>query len=100
MVCAAGALPHPLRTREIAAHSMRMAHILIAYKQFPAPSVGHAGGESLYRLMEALHRRAGAASHLSLALPTTSVSISPSLRQSVIRSTRSYITGAAGARGC
>ena len=34
-----------------------MAHILIAYKQFPAPSVGHAGGESLYRLMEALHRR-------------------------------------------
>jgi polysaccharide biosynthesis protein PslH len=34
-----------------------MAHILIAYKQFPAPSVGHAGGESLYRLMEALHAR-------------------------------------------
>lgn len=34
-----------------------MAHILIAYKQFPAPSVGHAGGESLFRLMDALHRR-------------------------------------------
>ncbi|MGC9347947.1 MAG: glycosyltransferase family 4 protein [Anaerolineae bacterium] len=34
-----------------------MAHLLIAYKQFPAPSVGHAGGESLFRLMEALHRR-------------------------------------------
>jgi polysaccharide biosynthesis protein PslH len=34
-----------------------MAHILIAYKQFPAPSVGHAGGESLFRLMAALHNR-------------------------------------------
>lgn len=34
-----------------------MAHILIAYKQFPAPSVGHAGGESLFRLMAALRRR-------------------------------------------
>ncbi len=34
-----------------------MAHILIAYKQFPAPSVGHAGGESLFRLMAALHAR-------------------------------------------
>ncbi len=34
-----------------------MAHILVAYKQFPAPSVGHAGGESLFGLMEALHRR-------------------------------------------
>ncbi|MBN1247926.1 MAG: glycosyltransferase [Anaerolineae bacterium] len=34
-----------------------MAHILIAYKQFPAPSVGHAGGESLFYLMEALHQR-------------------------------------------
>ena len=34
-----------------------MAHILIAYKQFPAPSVGHAGGESLFWMMEALHRR-------------------------------------------
>ncbi len=32
-------------------------HILFAYKQFPAPSVGHAGGEALFRLMEALHRR-------------------------------------------
>lgn len=34
-----------------------MAHILIAYKQFPAPGVGHAGGESVYRLMEYLHRQ-------------------------------------------
>ncbi len=34
-----------------------MAHVLIAYKQFPAPSVGHAGGESLFWMMEALHRR-------------------------------------------
>ncbi len=34
-----------------------MAHILVAYKQFPAPGVGHAGGESVYRLIEALHRR-------------------------------------------
>jgi glycosyltransferase involved in cell wall biosynthesis len=34
-----------------------MAHILIIYKQFPAPAVGHAGGEALFRLMEALHRR-------------------------------------------
>jgi glycosyltransferase involved in cell wall biosynthesis len=34
-----------------------MAHILFIYKQFPAPSVGHAGGESLFGLMEALHRR-------------------------------------------
>lgn len=33
-----------------------MAHILFIYKQFPAPSVGHAGGESLFGLMEALHR--------------------------------------------
>jgi len=34
-----------------------MAHLLIAYKQFPAPEVGHAGGQSVYRLLEALHRR-------------------------------------------
>ena len=34
-----------------------MARILFIYKQFPAPSVGHAGGESLFGLMEALHRR-------------------------------------------
>lgn len=34
-----------------------MAHILIAYKQFPAPSVGHAGGASLFQLMAALHKR-------------------------------------------
>lgn len=34
-----------------------MARILFIYKQFPAPSVGHAGGESLFRLMEALHCR-------------------------------------------
>lgn len=34
-----------------------MAQVLFIYKQFPAPSVGHAGGESLFGLMEALHRR-------------------------------------------
>ncbi|HOT92295.1 MAG TPA: glycosyltransferase [Anaerolineae bacterium] len=34
-----------------------MARILFIYKQFPAPSVGHAGGESLFRLMEAMRRR-------------------------------------------
>ncbi len=34
-----------------------MARVLFIYKQFPAPSVGHAGGESLFGLMEALHRR-------------------------------------------
>lgn len=34
-----------------------MAHILVAYKQFPAPSVGHAGGESLFGLMKALRLR-------------------------------------------
>jgi glycosyltransferase involved in cell wall biosynthesis len=34
-----------------------LAHILFAYKQFPAPAVGHAGGESLFRLMEEWRRR-------------------------------------------
>jgi glycosyltransferase involved in cell wall biosynthesis len=34
-----------------------MARILIAYKQFPAPSVGHAGGQSVFRLLEALRQR-------------------------------------------
>ena len=34
-----------------------MAHILFVYKQFPAPSVGHAGGESLFRMMRALYDR-------------------------------------------
>ncbi len=34
-----------------------MAHILFIYKQFPSPSVGHAGGESLFQLMAGLHRR-------------------------------------------
>jgi len=34
-----------------------MARILIVYKEFPAPSVGHAGGQGVYRLMETLHRR-------------------------------------------
>lgn len=34
-----------------------MTHILFIYKQFPAPSVGHAGGESLFRMMRALHER-------------------------------------------
>jgi glycosyltransferase involved in cell wall biosynthesis len=36
---------------------MKKPHILFVYKQFPGPDVGHAGGESLYRLMEGLHRR-------------------------------------------
>ncbi len=31
--------------------------ILIAYKEFPAPSVGHAGGQGVFRLIQALHRR-------------------------------------------
>ncbi len=34
-----------------------MARILVAYKQFPAPGVGHAGGQSVYRLLEALRAR-------------------------------------------
>ncbi|MGC9467558.1 MAG: glycosyltransferase [Anaerolineae bacterium] len=34
-----------------------MVHILVAYKQFPASSVGHAGGESLYALMRELRAR-------------------------------------------
>lgn len=34
-----------------------MPHILVAYKQFPGPGVGHAGGESLFRMLEALHAR-------------------------------------------
>ncbi len=34
-----------------------MARILIVYKQFPAPAVGHAGGQSVYHLLEHLHRR-------------------------------------------
>ena len=34
-----------------------MARILIAYKEFPAPSVGHAGGQGVFRLIERLHRR-------------------------------------------
>ena len=34
-----------------------MTHILIAYKQFPAPSIGHAGGQSVYRLLEWLQQR-------------------------------------------
>ncbi len=40
-----------------------MAHILFIYKQFPAPSVGHAGGASLFRLMQGLHQRGH---HISL----------------------------------
>ncbi len=31
--------------------------ILIAYKEFPALSVGHAGGQGVFRLIQALHRR-------------------------------------------
>lgn len=31
--------------------------ILIAYKEFPAPSVGHAGGQGVFRLIRVLHQR-------------------------------------------
>ncbi|HEC34637.1 MAG TPA: hypothetical protein ENI37_07985, partial [Chloroflexi bacterium] len=34
-----------------------MARILVVYKEFPAPSVGHAGGRAVFRLLESLHRR-------------------------------------------
>ena len=34
-----------------------MARILVVYKEFPAPSVGHAGGQGVFRLMAALRRR-------------------------------------------
>ncbi|MGC9357868.1 MAG: glycosyltransferase, partial [Anaerolineae bacterium] len=34
-----------------------MARILVAYKQFPAPTIGHAGGQSIYRLLESLRER-------------------------------------------
>ena len=34
-----------------------LAKVLIVYKEFPAPSVGHAGGEAVFRLLVALHRR-------------------------------------------
>jgi len=34
-----------------------MARILLVYKEFPAPSVGHAGGQGVFRLMRCLHRR-------------------------------------------
>ncbi|MBN2004232.1 MAG: glycosyltransferase [Anaerolineae bacterium] len=34
-----------------------MAHVLFVYKQFPAPAVGHAGGEALFGLMQGLRRR-------------------------------------------
>ena len=34
-----------------------MARILVIYKEFPAPSVGHAGGQGVFRLMKALRRR-------------------------------------------
>jgi glycosyltransferase involved in cell wall biosynthesis len=34
-----------------------MARIILVYKEFPAPSVGHAGGQGVFRLIERLHRR-------------------------------------------
>ncbi len=34
-----------------------MARVLIVYKEFPAPSVGHAGGRAVFRFIESLHRR-------------------------------------------
>ena len=32
-------------------------HILVAYKQFPAPQIGHAGGQSVWRLLVRLRER-------------------------------------------
>ncbi|MBN1956522.1 MAG: glycosyltransferase [Anaerolineae bacterium] len=34
-----------------------MARILVVYKEFPAPSVGHAGGQAVFQLLACLHRR-------------------------------------------
>lgn len=34
-----------------------MARILVVYKEFPAPSVGHAGGRAVFLLLESLRRR-------------------------------------------
>ena len=34
-----------------------MSRVLVVYKEFPAPSVGHAGGRAVARLIESLHRR-------------------------------------------
>ncbi len=34
-----------------------MARILVVYKEFPAPAVGHAGGQAVFRLIEFLQRR-------------------------------------------
>jgi glycosyltransferase involved in cell wall biosynthesis len=34
-----------------------MARILVVYKEFPAASVGHAGGQAIFRLIERLHGR-------------------------------------------
>jgi glycosyltransferase involved in cell wall biosynthesis len=34
-----------------------MTRILVVYKEFPAAEVGHAGGQSVFRLMELLRRR-------------------------------------------
>ena len=34
-----------------------MASVLVVYKELPAPSVGHAGGRAVFRVIEFLHRR-------------------------------------------
>jgi glycosyltransferase involved in cell wall biosynthesis len=34
-----------------------LASVLLIYKEFPAPSVGHAGGKAVFRVVEFLHRR-------------------------------------------
>ncbi len=34
-----------------------MARVLVVYKEFPAPSAGHAGGQAVHRFMDLLHRR-------------------------------------------
>ena len=34
-----------------------MASVLVVYKEFPAPSVGHAGGKAVFQVIEFLHQR-------------------------------------------
>lgn len=35
----------------------KTASVLVVYKEFPAPSIGHAGGKAVFRVMNALHQR-------------------------------------------
>ena len=43
--------------RQLAAIMVSMASVLVVYKELPAPSVGHAGGRAVFRVIEFLHRR-------------------------------------------